>query len=84
MRSQNETDDFLENNLALSYVDSTARVDIENFIFRLTLDQSIVLTLKALGYSPKEIRKILRYRNPQKIYKVTLSLKELYKKEEIL
>lgn len=82
-RSQNELDDFLENNIALSYVDSTARVDIENFIFNLTLDESMVLTLKALGYTPREIRRILKHRNPQKVYKVILSLKEFYKKEEI-
>lgn len=82
-RNQNSVFDLLENNAAFSYEDSTSRLDIEKFIFRLSLDQSMVLTLRSLGYSPHEISRILKHRNPQKIYKLMMSLKEFYKKEEI-
>jgi hypothetical protein len=64
------------------YEDSIRRVDIENFIFSLTLMESMALVFLALGDKRKDIAKRMGYRNVTTISKLVLRMRVLVEKEQ--
>ena len=64
------------------YEDPTNRLDIEKFIFTLSMEESMVLTLLSLGYSFDEIKDVMGFKNAGSVRKITMEIRNKYKKEQ--
>ncbi len=58
-----------------SYVDSDRRIDVERFIFNMSMNESIVVLLLAMSLKPKEIAVVLQRKNVNYVYNIIAKLR---------
>lgn len=64
-------------NIPDPYEGSMCGLDVENFIFKLDMQESTILLFMALSYKPKEICKLLGYKNLGSIYQILTKMRNL-------
>ena len=66
----NYDDDVDRMSVFPSYEDSIRGMDVENFIFSLRFEESLVLLFKSLSFNQMEICSILGYNNTGSIHQI--------------
>lgn len=74
--------EYMDSVMAPHY-DSVSRIDIEKFIFKLSMNEVVVLLFLAMGYKRKEVKEIMGYKNVQNINQIVMRLREKHVKEQI-
>ena len=75
--SEYDNEDFV-NEIAPSFEDSIHRFDVEDFIFRLPVNESIVLLFISMGYKRREIQKMLGYKYVSSINQMVLKMRKIH------
>ena len=65
-----------------SYEDSMRRLDVEDFIYKLNMKETITILFMAMSYKPKEISDILGYKNVNNVYQILYRIRNLKSTKE--
>jgi hypothetical protein len=76
-QSEYEGEDFI-NLVAPSFEESINTFDVEDFIYRLPMHESIVLLFISLGYKRKDIQEMLGYKYVSSINQIVLKMRKIH------
>ena len=71
-----------DGNIVPTVVDDFDRIAWEKLLHSIPQEQTEVLICKYLGFKPKEIVKILHYKNIGKYYNANYKLRDMYRKRK--